>query len=48
MRSYIGMDQGTIKQYIKVTSGTIQITLEEKSHKSHISHHPSFSETFLK
>ena len=41
------MNQGTFKCYIKVTSGTIQITLKEKSHKSHISHHPSFSETFL-
>ena len=30
------MDQGTFKQYIKVTSGTIQITLEEKLHKSRI------------
>ena len=32
------MDQGTFKQYIKVTLRTIQITLQEKSHKSHISH----------
>ena len=43
------MNQGTFKCYIKVTLGTIQITLQEKSHKSRISHHLSFSEnTFLK
>ena len=32
------MDQGTFTQYIKVTLGTIQIALQQRSHKSHISH----------
>ena len=31
------MDQGTFTKYIEVTSGTIQIALEERSHKSRIS-----------
>ena len=38
------MNQGSSKCYIKVTLGTIQITLQEKSYKSQISHHPSLSE----
>ena len=40
------MDQGTFTQYIEVTLGTIQIALQERSHKSRISDHPSLSETF--